>query len=167
MFEAPPPRTPSVSKTEKENVSLADTFRSPDLDTSYSKGHWHKIAIQAAARANGELYEKWKELPLTHALDLQPDGKTLLLGRPMHYCISCLTILCRGQCLAWIGLVARTPAHNFLSCGMVLAQLPALPYISDTCMEGGILRALHRASDGAPFYHHAAIPLARLCVWCH
>ena len=81
MFEAPPPRTPRVSKTEKENVSLADTFRSPDLDTSYSKGQWHKIAIQAAARANGELYEEWKELPLTHALDLQPEGKTLAPGK--------------------------------------------------------------------------------------
>lgn len=165
MIESPPPRTLSVSKTEKENVSLADTFRSPDLDTSYSKGQWHRIAIQAAARAKGELHQKWKELPLTHAFDLQPDGNTLLLGKPMHPCINCIVILCRGssalpesvRLLAHLHTTSCLVAwclHSGQHCPTSLTPVWRVVF----CMR------FYKASDGAPPCHHAAIPLARLCV---
>ena len=74
-FKSPPPAAASMGKIDKENVSLADKIRSPALDASYSKDQWRTIAIQAAARANGDVYEEWREpLPVT-ALDLQPEGK--------------------------------------------------------------------------------------------
>ena len=73
-FKSPPPAAASMTKIDKENLSLADKIRSPALDASYSKDQWRTIAIQAAARAKGDVYEEWKEpLPMT-AIDLQPEG---------------------------------------------------------------------------------------------
>ncbi len=73
-FKSPPPAAASMGRIDKENLSLADKIRSPALDASYSKDQWRTIAIQAAARANGDVYEEWREPPPMTALDLQPEG---------------------------------------------------------------------------------------------
>ena len=75
-FKSPPPAA-SMTRIDKENLSLADRMRSPLLDASYSKDQWRTIAIQAAARANGDVYEEWKEPSPMTALDLQPEGASL------------------------------------------------------------------------------------------
>ena len=72
-----------MARIDKENLSLADKMRSPALDTSLSKDQWRTIAIQAAARANGDMYEEWRDpLPMT-ALDLQHEGDFSQSVRPL------------------------------------------------------------------------------------
>lgn len=77
LQKTPPPAATSMARIDKENLSLADKMRSPALDTSLSKDQWRTIAIQAAARANGDIYEEWREpLPMT-ALHLQHEGEVV------------------------------------------------------------------------------------------
>lgn len=71
-LKSPPPA--AKAKIDKENLTLADRIRSPALDTSCSKDQWRTIAIQAAARANGDVYEEWRDMAPMRALDLQPEG---------------------------------------------------------------------------------------------
>ena len=75
VIKSTPPAAASMTRIDKENLSLADRIRSPALDTSHSKDQWRTIAIQAAARANGDVYEEWKEPLPASRLDLQPEGE--------------------------------------------------------------------------------------------
>ena len=76
VLKTPPPAAAGSAQIDKENLTLADRIRSPALDASYSKDQWRTIAIQAAARANGDVYAEWKDSLPRDALIMQPEGKT-------------------------------------------------------------------------------------------
>ncbi len=86
ILKTPPPAAAGTAQIDKENLTLADRIRSPALDASYSKDQWRTIAIQAAARANGDIYAEWRDPLPIDALDMQPEGKTIFSGVHFSSC---------------------------------------------------------------------------------